>query len=113
VKKAHCEHMVDVWSTPCDLPLRLRKFSSLRLDEKKFCQDCQTLLLPAEHGAHAAHRTTDVSSAQLARPSVLLRPLDNKKTHAQYLFTDRSANFLLDTLDALGFRKVLCVGTPR
>lgn len=92
---------------------RLRKFSSLRLDEKKFCQDCQTLLLPAEHGAHAAHRTTDVSSAQLARPSVLLRPLDNKKTHAQYLFTDRSANFLLDTLDALGFRKVLCVGTPR
>ncbi|XP_068455737.1 rRNA N6-adenosine-methyltransferase ZCCHC4 [Clinocottus analis] len=92
---------------------RWRKFSSLRPDQQKFCRDCQTLLLPLEQEAHASHRTAGVSAAQLARPSVLLRPLDNKKSNAQYLFTDRSANFLLDTLAALGYRKVLCVGTPR
>ncbi|KAL6118944.1 zcchc4 [Pungitius sinensis] len=92
---------------------RFRKFAALPPDEKKFCQDCQLLLLPGEREVHSSHRTTAVSAAQLSRPSVLLRPLDNKKSNAQYLFTDRSANFLLDTLAGLGFRKVLCVGTPR
>ncbi len=97
----------------CDSSLRFRKFASLPLDEKKFCQDCQILLLPGEHGAHSSHRSTAITAAQLRRPSVLLRPLDNKKSNAQYLFTDRSSHFLLDTLAGLGYRKVLCVGTPR
>ncbi|XP_073331364.1 rRNA N6-adenosine-methyltransferase ZCCHC4 [Pagrus major] len=92
---------------------RFRKFASLPLHEKKFCQDCQVLLLPGEHGADSSHTSMAVTAAQLRRPSVLLRPLDNKKSNAQYLFTDHSSNFLLDTLAALGYRKVLCVGTPR
>ncbi|XP_005815225.2 zinc finger CCHC domain-containing protein 4 isoform X1 [Xiphophorus maculatus] len=92
---------------------RFVQFASLPFIEKKFCEDCQILLLPAEHSAHSAHRTTAVTAAQLRRPSILLRPLDNKKSNAQYLFTDRSAHFLLDTLVGLGYKKVLCVGTPR
>ncbi|XP_062240333.1 rRNA N6-adenosine-methyltransferase ZCCHC4 [Platichthys flesus] len=92
---------------------RLKKFGSLRPDEQKFCQDCQILLPAGVREAHAAHRLTGVTAAQLKRPSVLLRPLDNKKSNAQYLFTDRSANFLLDTLAGLGYTKVLCMGTPR
>ncbi|XP_003458875.1 rRNA N(6)-adenosine-methyltransferase ZCCHC4 isoform X2 [Oreochromis niloticus] len=92
---------------------RFQKFVSLPLDEKKFCQDCQILLLPEEHSLHSAHISTPITAAQLRRPSALLRPLDNKKSNAQYLFTDRSADFLLDTLAGLGYRKILCVGTPR
>ncbi|XP_061565864.1 rRNA N6-adenosine-methyltransferase ZCCHC4 [Cololabis saira] len=99
--------------TQSELCSRLQKFSSLPPDKKRFCQDCQVLLLPAEHAAHTAHSTAALTPAQLRRPSVLLTPLDNKKSNAQYLFTDRSAGFLLDTLAALGFTKVLCVGTPR
>lgn len=95
------------------LSFRFRKFASLPLDDKKFCQDCQMLLLPGEHEAHISHRTRPITAAELRRPSVLLRPLDNKKSNAQYLFTDRSSHFLLDTLASLGYRKVLCVGTPR
>lgn len=95
------------------MSLRFRKFVSLPLDEKKLCQDCQILLLPGEHEAHFSHRSRTVTAAELRRPSVLLLPLDNKKSNAQYLFTDRSSHFLLDTLAALGYRKVLCVGTPR
>lgn len=97
----------------CNLSLRFRKFASLPLDEKKMCQDCQLVLLPGEHEAHSSHRSRAVTAAELRRPSVLLRPLDNKKSNAQYLFTDRSSHFLLDTLAGLGYRKVLCVGTPR
>uniref|UniRef100_A0A8C6SXP7 Zinc finger, CCHC domain containing 4 n=1 Tax=Neogobius melanostomus TaxID=47308 RepID=A0A8C6SXP7_9GOBI len=88
---------------------RFNKFVSLALHEKRFCAECQLLLLPGEHAAHASHRLTEVTSAQLQRPSVLLRPLENKKSNAQYLFADRSAHFLLDTLVTLGFKKVLCV----
>ncbi|XP_068164429.1 rRNA N6-adenosine-methyltransferase ZCCHC4 isoform X2 [Antennarius striatus] len=92
---------------------RFVKFLSVPLEEKKFCEDCQLLLLPGEGDAHSGHRSTAVTATQLRRPSLLLRPLDNKKSNAQFLFTDRSAHFLLDTLSALGFRRVLCVGTPR
>ncbi|XP_068611881.1 rRNA N6-adenosine-methyltransferase ZCCHC4 [Brachionichthys hirsutus] len=92
---------------------RLVTFASLPLEEQKFCEDCQILLLPPEHGAHAPHRSTAVTAARLRRPSVLLRPLENKRSNAQYLFTERSSHFLLDALAALGYGKVLCVGTPR
>uniref|UniRef100_A0A3Q3X8E1 GRF-type domain-containing protein n=1 Tax=Mola mola TaxID=94237 RepID=A0A3Q3X8E1_MOLML len=92
---------------------RLRKFASLPMDDKKFCQDCQILLQPEDHEDHSSHRVRSITVAELQRPSVLMLPLDNKKSNAQYLFTDRSSHFLLDTLAAVGYRKVLCVGTPR
>ncbi|RXM27340.1 Zinc finger CCHC domain-containing protein 4, partial [Acipenser ruthenus] len=92
---------------------RYRQFISLPLAQKRFCQDCQLLLLPDEWTMHTAHQIlADVSLAQLRRPSQLLHPLENKKTNAQYLFADRSCHFLLDLFANLGFVKVLCVGTP-
>ncbi|XP_064419601.1 rRNA N6-adenosine-methyltransferase ZCCHC4 isoform X2 [Latimeria chalumnae] len=95
-------------------PPRYGKFISLPLSRKSFCQDCQLLLLPNEQSEHGAHHVLkDVSLAQLKRPSQLLRPLENKKTNAQYLFADRSCHFLLELILSLGFRRVLCVGTPR
>lgn len=95
--------------------LRFLEFVSLPLEQKRFCQDCHLLLLPAEWTAHSSHRTLsdDITVARLRRPSLLLRPLENKKSNAQFLFADRSCRFLLDLLAGLGFQKVLCVGTPR
>ena len=83
--------------------------------QRRFCQECQLLLLPNEWGEHTAHRALgdDITVARLRRPSLLLCPLENKKSNAQYLFADRSCHFLLDTLAGLGFGKVLCIGTPR
>ncbi|KAM8881059.1 rRNA N(6)-adenosine-methyltransferase ZCCHC4 [Synchiropus picturatus] len=92
---------------------RFQKLASLPLDQKKFCQDCQLMLLPGELATHATHRNVAVTAAHFNRPSMLLRPLQDKKTNAQYLFTDRASQFLLNTLVALGFRKILCVGAPR
>ncbi|XP_061620352.1 rRNA N6-adenosine-methyltransferase ZCCHC4 isoform X1 [Phyllopteryx taeniolatus] len=92
---------------------RFLQFISLPPDEKKFCQDCQLVLLADEVDAHAAHVRVPVAAALLRQPSRLLRPLDNNKSYAQYLFTERTARFLLGTLAALGYNKVLCVGTPR
>ncbi|XP_054205812.1 rRNA N(6)-adenosine-methyltransferase ZCCHC4 isoform X2 [Homo sapiens] len=93
---------------------RYLKFIELPLTQRKFCQTCQQLLLPDDWGQHSEHQVLgNVSITQLRRPSQLLYPLENKKTNAQYLFADRSCQFLVDLLSALGFRRVLCVGTPR
>lgn len=93
---------------------RYLSFIQLPLTQRKFCQSCQQLLLPVDWGEHGEHQLlSDISITQLRRPSQLLYPLENKKTHAQYLFTDRSCQFLAGLLATLGFRRVLCVGTPR
>ncbi|XP_038168119.1 rRNA N6-adenosine-methyltransferase ZCCHC4 isoform X2 [Arvicola amphibius] len=93
---------------------RYLSFIQLPLTQRKFCRSCQQLLLPVDWGEHGEHQLlSDISITQLRRPSQLLYPLENKKTHAQYLFTDRSCQFLAGLLAALGFRRVLCVGTPR
>nr|KAF6432773.1 zinc finger CCHC-type containing 4 [Rousettus aegyptiacus] len=93
---------------------RYLKFIELPLSQRKFCQGCQQLLLPDDWEKHLEHQVVgDISITQLKRPSQLLYPLENKKTNAQYLFADRSCHFLIDLLSTLGFRRVLCVGTPR
>ncbi|XP_042326266.1 rRNA N6-adenosine-methyltransferase ZCCHC4 isoform X2 [Sceloporus undulatus] len=93
---------------------RYKEFLTLPLSKRKFCRECQQLLLPLEWGRHSSHQVlNNVSVAQLKRPSHLLNPLENKKTNAQYLFADRSCQFLLDLIIAQGFKRVLCVGTPR
>ncbi|XP_052054929.1 rRNA N6-adenosine-methyltransferase ZCCHC4 isoform X3 [Apodemus sylvaticus] len=93
---------------------RYLSFIQLPLTQRKFCRSCQQLLLPADWREHREHQLmADISIPQLGRPSRLLFPLENKKTHAQYLFTDRSCQFLAGLLATLGFRRVLCVGAPR
>ncbi|KAM3831882.1 rRNA N(6)-adenosine-methyltransferase ZCCHC4 [Vipera latastei] len=100
--------------THSDNVKRYKEFIALPLPKRRFCQECQELLLPSEWERHSGHPVlTDISAAQLGRPSQLLTALENKKTNAQYLFTDRSCRFLLDLLVAQGFQRVLCVGTPR
>ncbi|XP_006630118.2 rRNA N6-adenosine-methyltransferase ZCCHC4 [Lepisosteus oculatus] len=100
--------------THSDYCSRYLQFISLPLEQKRFCQDCQLLLLPEDWAKHTTHNILpDITTSQLRRPSQLLCPLENKKTNAQYLFADRSCHFLLNLFAALGFRKVLCVGTPR
>lgn len=93
---------------------RYLKFIELPLSQRKFCQRCQRLLLPDDWEKHQEHWVVgDISVTQLKRPSQLLYPLENKKTNAQYLFAERSCQFLVDLLSTLGFTRVLCVGTPR
>ncbi|XP_065591779.1 rRNA N6-adenosine-methyltransferase ZCCHC4 isoform X4 [Cyrtonyx montezumae] len=93
---------------------RYKNFVLLPLSKRRFCQECQQLLLPTEWEEHSGHQFLyDISIAQLKSPSQLLYPLENKKTNAQYLFADRSCQFLLDLIISLGFRRVLSVGTPR
>lgn len=93
---------------------RFQEFIALPLARRKFCRDCQQLLLEGDWQEHSGHHLLgDVSVPHLKRPSQLLHPLENKKSNAQYLFTDRSCTFFLDAITSAGYTRVLCVGTPR
>uniref|UniRef100_A0A8C2GBJ9 Zinc finger, CCHC domain containing 4 n=1 Tax=Cyprinus carpio TaxID=7962 RepID=A0A8C2GBJ9_CYPCA len=88
---------------------RFREFVSLPLEQRRFCVDCQLLIVPGESANHVKHRalSEDITVQRLKRPSLLLCPLDNKKSNAQYLFADWSCHFLLDMLLGSGFQKML------
>lgn len=46
-------------------------------------------------------------------PTELLEPLDNAKKEAQYLFSKKSTQDIVNMLLKLGAKQVLCIGTPR
>ncbi|CAN2388531.1 Zinc finger CCHC, partial [Pristimantis euphronides] len=92
---------------------RFLEFLALPLAKRKFCKECQQLLLEGDWQEHSGHHLLgDVSVADMKRPSRLLHPLENKKSNAQYLFTERSCTFFMDTIISLDCTRVLCVGTP-
>ncbi|KAM8939527.1 rRNA N(6)-adenosine-methyltransferase ZCCHC4 [Pelodytes ibericus] len=94
--------------------LRFQQYIKLSLEKRKFCRDCQQLLLQDDWEGHSGHHVVgDISISQLRRPSLMLHPLENKKANAQYLFADRSCKFFLDSITSMGYTCVLCVGTPR
>ncbi|XP_078588631.1 rRNA N(6)-adenosine-methyltransferase ZCCHC4-like [Branchiostoma floridae x Branchiostoma japonicum] len=93
---------------------RLAEFEALPMCKRRFCEDCSLLLLPDEWGEHQQHRVLQtVTSHQLSRPTHLLHPRENKKTNAQYLFSERTVQFFLSQVQQLGYNRVLCVGVPR
>ncbi|XP_068709853.1 rRNA N6-adenosine-methyltransferase ZCCHC4-like isoform X2 [Montipora foliosa] len=86
------------------------------LDDKRrqnwlFCHSCDTLLVLKEKKNHLAHDCEE--SGDLSKPTMILRPRENEKTQAQYFFSRKATEFLVDLVKGLGFKNVICVGTPR
>ncbi|XP_063237537.1 rRNA N6-adenosine-methyltransferase ZCCHC4 [Bacillus rossius redtenbacheri] len=97
-----------------ELLARLARARGLAERERAYCQPCALLLLPGERDAHEAHDVMEgVSARQLAHPSELMKPLQNSKKEAQFLFSKQSTDAILGMLLGAGVRHVLCVGTPR
>ncbi|XP_078669203.1 rRNA N(6)-adenosine-methyltransferase ZCCHC4-like isoform X1 [Branchiostoma floridae x Branchiostoma belcheri] len=93
---------------------RLAEFRALPMSKRRFCESCSLLLLPAEWEEHHQHRVLQtVALDQLTRPTHLLHPRENKKTNAQYLFSEKTLQFFLSQVQQLGYDRVLCVGVPR
>lgn len=102
------------WTNHGEVYQRFTKTLTLKEKERTFCLKCNLLLLPTEIGAHKGHNLTKgLSDSQLKRPSHLLRPIENKKTNAQYLFSDKAVEFFMASIVKFGYDRVLCVGAPR
>lgn len=92
----------------------LNKIVALQETLRSYCQDCDALIAPEDRGKHKEHKTiSGISDRQMTHPSELLKPLDNAKKEAQYLFSSKSTEFIVNCLLQLGAKKVLCVGAPR
>jgi len=76
-----------------------------------FCHSCSLLFLPKDKEKHQIH---DYQQAgDVSKPTLILRPRENEKTQAQYFFSKKATQFLVNIIKDLGFKNVLCVGTPR
>ncbi|XP_078354555.1 rRNA N(6)-adenosine-methyltransferase ZCCHC4-like isoform X2 [Oculina patagonica] len=96
-----CERYKNIFHAPGDLKMK----------KCYFCHSCGLLFLPEGKEKHQAH---DYEQAgDLSKPTAILRPRENEKTQAQYLFSRKATEFLVSMLKDLGFKNVLCVGTPR
>lgn len=93
---------------------RLKRFMKVPVNRRCFCRSCSVLLLPGEEGDHQNHETMkSITDRQLIEPSSLFKPLENNKAEAQYFFSRDTVEFITDLVENIGFRKIVCIGTPK
>ncbi|XP_046469134.1 rRNA N6-adenosine-methyltransferase ZCCHC4 isoform X1 [Neodiprion pinetum] len=79
-----------------------------------YCHDCGRLSFVSEKHKHRGHDIIEnLTDHQLRHPTEFLRPLENPKKEAQYLFSDQSVSDIIFMLLNLGAKHILCIGTPR
>jgi len=87
-------------------------FRSLKLHERNYCSTCDILLLSADgHDGHTIIKS--ITDQQLKFPSRILTPLSNNKKNAQYLFSEKTADFMMNAIRELDYDNVILIGTPR
>lgn len=99
-----------------DLRRRFTNFIKLKLEERRMCVECGLLLLPGEQEFHEGlghSLTSDISDDSLKSPTQLFKPLESNKTYAQYLFSQKTVDFVLDLLNVLKITDIVCIGCPR
>eukprot|EP00794_Sanderia_malayensis_P005590 gene5590-6279_t len=104
VEKDEVEKLVKFWKD---------ELSSDINESFLFCVDCSILMTSTTSKNHDSHQIRQLSSSDLQEPSKFMTPVENKKTNAQYLFSDKSCHVIINTLTRLGFEKIICLGVPR
>jgi hypothetical protein len=97
------------------LAASLEAVRSLPEARRVFCHTCSQLVPSSSVSPdHSSHRLQyGVEDSLLTQPTKLLTPHDNKKSNAQYFFSESSCQLLVSEMKRLKVTKVLCVGTPR
>nr|XP_047128623.1 rRNA N6-adenosine-methyltransferase ZCCHC4-like [Hydra vulgaris] len=62
---------------------------------------------------HKDHQTMVLSANHLMSPTTFIYPKEEKKSHAQYFFSEETCSVFLKTIKRMSFKNVLCVGAPR
>ncbi|KAF7273449.1 hypothetical protein GWI33_013841 [Rhynchophorus ferrugineus] len=92
--------------------LALNKIKGLHPSKRIFCDTCCMLI--SDESGHTSHSLVkNVSDYQLEHPSEILKPLDNPKKEAQYLFSKQSTKSIVQFFKDLKYKNVICIGTPR
>ncbi|XP_014600984.1 PREDICTED: zinc finger CCHC domain-containing protein 4 [Polistes canadensis] len=83
-------------------------------ENRSYCHNCERLILVHERDKHSDHKMTiGLTDYQMHHPTELLKPLENSKKEAQYLFSKKSVQDIINMLLELKAKQVLCIGAPR
>ncbi|XP_028141323.1 rRNA N6-adenosine-methyltransferase ZCCHC4 [Diabrotica virgifera virgifera] len=92
--------------------LNLNEISSQDVSKRSFCSTCNMFCRDDEK--HSTHKVVKgLTDLQLRHPSTILPALDDSKREAQYHFSETSVTVIMDIFKELGYRNVICIGTPR
>jgi hypothetical protein len=79
-----------------------------------YCHTCEKLLMITEKEKHKDHEIRqNISDYLMTHPSEILKPLENSKKEAQYLFSKKTVTDIISILIHINAKNVLCIGTPR
>ncbi|KAL6262811.1 hypothetical protein P5V15_005601 [Pogonomyrmex californicus] len=97
-----------------ELYIRFNKLKTESVTKRCYCHSCEKLIFNFEKDDHIDHEITEhLTDYQMHHPTELLKPLENAKKEAQYLFSKKSTEDIINMLLKLGAKQVLCIGTPR
>lgn len=82
--------------------------------QRAYCHVCEKLFLTSDKEKHNGHQITEnLSDYQMTHPTEILKPLEDSKKEAQYLFSKKAVKDIVDLLINLNAENILCVGAPR
>ncbi|XP_044758555.1 rRNA N6-adenosine-methyltransferase ZCCHC4 [Coccinella septempunctata] len=92
--------------------LKLNKVKAVPENQRIYCNTCETLdIVDASHKDHDIK--SGVTDYELEHPSEFLTPLEDSKKEAQYLFSKKCVKSIIEMLEHLGKKNIICIGTPR
>ncbi|XP_057305849.1 rRNA N6-adenosine-methyltransferase ZCCHC4-like isoform X2 [Hydractinia symbiolongicarpus] len=90
-----------------------RKSPDVIKENDEWCIQCESSVTIQNKDEHREHETKILSLSDVESPSHLLTAKENKKYNAQYFFDQETIKFLSTTISRLGYKNILCIGTPR
>lgn len=94
--------------------IRLNELLAESPARRMYCHTCERLSFISERHKHRDHDVTEnLTDHQLSHPTEILKPLENPKKEAQYLFSKKATKDIIDMLLTLGAKNILCIGAPR
>ncbi|KAJ8932230.1 hypothetical protein NQ314_014823 [Rhamnusium bicolor] len=94
--------------------LIMNQIRNLSPERRIYCHICSEFVLENFENKHTNHSSLKgISNYQLDHPSEILPALEDTKKEAQYLFSKASIETLVNIFKTLGYKNVICIGTPR
>ncbi|XP_029034666.2 rRNA N6-adenosine-methyltransferase ZCCHC4 [Osmia bicornis bicornis] len=96
------------------LYIRFNEVISVPQEQRCYCYTCELLICKNEENKHKDHEIKEgLTDYQLKHPTEILKPLTDSRQEAQYFFTKKSTEDIVNILLKLGAKQVLCICAPK
>lgn len=78
-----------------------------------YCLTCAELFLDSDYHKHVRHDIlTKISMKHIRRPTLLLKASTQKEKEAQYFFSPKTIDYIVESLKELDFDRLILIGCP-